>query len=193
MLSLSSLRLLCFLPWLDFLSAERTAFLVSVQINWATFILSFPLSGLLGLGIPPAFLWLPSLCVTSALIGDVCGVCTHMFLAERTVLLCPAYLAFLGIRASMESIFLLESAPFDLSLLGGLSLSLTLLSMFSRTSKRVLALTRVEFSMRSYCRCHLTGHIHNRWVERLASSSGITVLVAEFTFRLLNKPGKLSR
>ena len=65
--------------------------------------------------------------------------------------------------------------------------------MFSRTINKALVLTGVEFSMRSYCLCHLTGHIRSKCVARSASSSGVTGLVAELAFRLWNKLGKFSR
>ena len=68
-----------------------------------------------------------------------------------------------------------------------------LLSMFSRTINKALVLTGVEFSMRLYCLCHLTGHIHNRCVVRSASSSGMTSLVAKLAIKLWNKFGKLLR
>ena len=103
------------------------------------------------------------------------------------------FLAFLGLRESLDSTFLLESAPFALSLLGGLALSLRLLLMFSRTNNKALVLTGVEFSMRSYCRCNLTGLICNRCVARSAFSSGVTGLVAKLAFRLWNKLRKFSR
>ena len=65
--------------------------------------------------------------------------------------------------------------------------------MLSKTNKRALVLTRVEFSIRLYCCCHLTGHICNKCVTRLVSLSGITGLVAKFAFRLWKRFGKFSR
>ncbi len=69
---------------------------------------------------------------------------------------------------------------------------LTLLSLFS-TTNNALVLTRVEFFMRLYYLCHLTGHIHNKCIVRSASSSGMTGLVAELAFGLWNKLSKFSR
>ena len=124
-----------------------------------------------------------------------CAWCAHpMLLIERTVLLCPAFLGlFWGLHESLDSALLLESAPFALSLLGDLSFISTLLYMFSRTNNMALELTGVEFSMRSYCCCHLTGHICNKCVARSAYLSVVTSVVAKFTFGLWNKFHKFLR
>jgi hypothetical protein len=67
-----------------------------------------------------------------------------------------------------------------------------LLSVFSKTNRRAAQLTSVEFSVKSCCLCHLTGHICKSQVTRLNESSRSTInSVSEFTFGLLNKPGKL--
>ena len=90
-LSLSSWQLQCFLPWFTFLSAEHTAFLVSVWISWAKFIPSFPLEGLLGLGTPPAFLWLLYSACT-----PWCGAQCACPLVSYRENICPAFLSLFG-------------------------------------------------------------------------------------------------
>ena len=78
---------------LDFLKAARTAFLVSARMICAKFIPSLSRDGL---GIVARLLAGPITVAAPALLGVVRSVRAPMFLAERTVLLCPALLGLLG-------------------------------------------------------------------------------------------------
>jgi len=73
-----------------------------------------------------------------------------MFLAERIVLLCPAFLSLLGDTPIDGFRLLFGVSPFHFVLARGFLLSLTVLSIFSRTNKRALVLIAVEFSIRLY-------------------------------------------
>jgi hypothetical protein len=70
------------------------------------------------------------------------------------------------------------SAPFALVALAGFASSSMLFLILSRTKRRALVLTGVEFSVRLYWVCHHAGHMCNRGVARSVSSRGNTVLVA---------------
>ena len=71
--------------------------MVSVRINWAKFNLSFPLVGLLSLGVLlPSYVASVSV-VAPALLGVVRSVRAPMFLAERAMLLYTALLGFFGV------------------------------------------------------------------------------------------------
>ena len=112
------------------------------------------------------------------------------FLQREQCLSVQPFFDFFGICESMESLLHLGSAPYALSLLGGFSSSSTLLLMISRSNNRSFELTGVVLFIRSYFCCHLTGHIHNRWVARSASLSRVTGLlggrVLKVTVQLFN-------
>ncbi len=84
-------------------------------------------------------------------------------------------------------------SPFHFVFARGLVIKLNIALNVLQDHQKTLVLTRVEFFMRLYCLCHLTGHVHNRCIARSVSLSDMTGLVAELAFELWNKLGKFLR
>ncbi len=126
--------------------------------------------------VPSAY-WLVRFgCTVSLFLGSIPVVmCVFLgvvhgpscFLQREHYFSFQPFLALIGIHALMETIFILESAPFTFHLVfaRGLIIKLNIAFNVLQDQQKGPCTDRSK----SYCLCHLIGHIHKRCVTRSAS------------------------
>lgn len=106
---------------------------------------------------------------TAILVGMMAVTCVVIFvwpsmlLAEEAIFFGPACILGFFLDTEVNQLNLaLPFSPFDLIEQGWFVSSMESFLIFSRTRRRALILTKVLFSVKSYCVCDLDGLMDNR-------------------------------